>query len=78
MPLFPIRAREVDQDDEEMSLDDANTQELDSHTQRIRIKNRRKRYLDLHPEYFKSSELELAGRHSSIISHSHSVADLLT
>ena len=27
---------------------------------RIRIKNRRKRYLDLHPEYF-SSSLELAG-----------------
>ena len=28
---------------------------------RIRIKNRRKRYLDLHPEYFLSAELELAG-----------------
>ncbi|KXT00440.1 hypothetical protein AC578_1940 [Pseudocercospora eumusae] len=27
---------------------------------RIQIKNRRKRYLDLHPEYFKSAELELA------------------
>jgi len=27
---------------------------------RIRTKNRRKRYLDLHPEYF-SSSLELAG-----------------
>ena len=26
----------------------------------IRIKNRRKRYLDLHPEYF-GSDLELAG-----------------
>ncbi|EGP88956.1 uncharacterized protein MYCGRDRAFT_18631, partial [Zymoseptoria tritici IPO323] len=25
-----------------------------------RIKNRRKRYLDLHPEYFESSDLELA------------------
>ncbi|EME44919.1 hypothetical protein DOTSEDRAFT_70836 [Dothistroma septosporum NZE10] len=27
---------------------------------RIRIKNRRKRYLDLHPEYFHGAELELA------------------
>ncbi|KAM3416851.1 hypothetical protein BST61_g8441 [Cercospora zeina] len=27
---------------------------------RIRIKNRRKRYLDLHPQYFTSSDLELA------------------
>lgn len=27
---------------------------------RIRVKNRRKRYLDLHPEYF-GPELELAG-----------------
>jgi hypothetical protein len=26
----------------------------------VKVKNRRKRYLDLHPEYF-SSELELAG-----------------
>lgn len=29
---------------------------------RVRIKNRRQRYLDLHPEYFKESSLELAGR----------------
>lgn len=29
---------------------------------RIRIKNRRKRYLDLHPDYFKEPHLELAGR----------------
>jgi len=29
---------------------------------RIRIKNRRKRYLDLHPEYTHGSNLELAGR----------------
>lgn len=26
----------------------------------VRVKNRRKRYLDLHPEYF-SADLELAG-----------------
>ncbi|SMQ49130.1 unnamed protein product [Zymoseptoria tritici ST99CH_1A5] len=29
-------------------------------SERTRIKNRRKRYLDLHPEYFESSDLELA------------------
>lgn len=34
----------------------------DPRTDRIRAKNRRKRYLDLHPEYFKSAEIELAGR----------------
>ena len=28
---------------------------------RIIIKNRRKRYLDTHPEYFSSQSLELAG-----------------
>jgi len=30
--------------------------------ERIRTKNRRKRYLDLHPEYFNASNLELAGK----------------
>jgi len=40
---------------------------------RIRIKNRRKRYLDLHPEYTHGSNLELAGRQPLItpISLSH-------
>ena len=28
---------------------------------RILIRNRRKRYIDMHPEYFESSHLELAG-----------------
>ena len=28
---------------------------------RVRVKNRRKRYLDIHPEYFLSPSLELAG-----------------
>lgn len=62
MPLFPVVARPDEQRDTEMSLDSAATPEMDPHAQRIRIKNRRKRYLDLHPEYFKSPELELAGR----------------
>jgi hypothetical protein len=29
--------------------------------ERIRVKNRRKMYLDRHPEYFTSSDLELLG-----------------
>ena len=32
----------------------------DASVDRIRVKNRRKRYLDLHPEYF-GPQLELAG-----------------
>lgn len=32
----------------------------DAHHPSVRVKNRRKRYLDLHPEYF-SGDLELAG-----------------
>jgi hypothetical protein len=31
------------------------------HTSRIRIKNRRKMYLDRHPSYFDAPDLELAG-----------------
>jgi len=34
--------------------------------QHIRVKNRRKRYLDLHPEYFGPS-LELAGRTNIVV-----------
>ena len=30
-------------------------------TARLQIKNRRRRYLEMHPEYFESSNLELAG-----------------
>lgn len=35
-----------------------------SRDERTRIKNRRKRYLDKHPEYFTSADLELAGKHT--------------
>jgi hypothetical protein len=38
---------------------------------RIQVKNRRKMYLDRHPEYFKSPELELAGRFLPRLSHSY-------
>jgi hypothetical protein len=33
---------------------------------RIQIKNRRIRYLEIHPEYFKQPSLELAGRRISL------------
>jgi hypothetical protein len=35
--------------------------EFAQRTERIRIKNRRKMYLDRHPSYFTSPDLELAG-----------------
>jgi hypothetical protein len=34
----------------------------DANTYRVRVKNRRMRYLSMHPDYFKSADLELAGR----------------
>ena len=34
---------------------------------RLRVKNRRKRYLDTHPDYYSSSSLELAGLHAPVI-----------
>ncbi len=37
------------------------TPEESERTARIRIKNRRKMYLDRHPSYFESPDLELAG-----------------
>lgn len=53
MPLLP--------DNQEMQIDsDAQT---NTATLPVLIKNRRKRYLDLHPEYF-SADLELAGPHA--------------
>lgn len=78
MPLFPPRSWHAEQADTEMSIDHEDAPHMDSHTQRIRIKNRRKRYLDLHPEYFKSSELELAGRPAFTFSSLDLVADFLT
>ena len=50
MPLFP------------MNTGFESNQNASDNVQRlpIQVKNRRKRYLDMHPEYF-SAELELAG-----------------
>ena len=44
------------------SSQDTTSNEEEDREDRIRIRNRRKRYLELHPEYFKDSSLELAGR----------------
>jgi hypothetical protein len=41
--------------------DTAAAEEAASRSRRLTIKNRRKRYLDLHPEYFSGANLELAG-----------------
>ena len=65
MPYFPVRVyMEQPQSSEAMELcDDSPSshqqQEECERTKRIRIKNRRKRYLDTHPDYFNPS-LELA------------------
>ena len=57
MPYFPSRPGEnvkIDRALNEMSL--ASARPVDP----VRVKNRRKHYLDLHPEYF-GPDLELAG-----------------
>ena len=41
-------------------LDEAPHQQQGERTQRLQAKNRRKRYLELHPEYFSDPSLELA------------------
>ncbi|KAL5343490.1 coiled-coil domain-containing protein-domain-containing protein [Aspergillus crustosus] len=56
MPLFPMGTG-LDTDQLSMLKNDATKSSVISPA--MRIKNRRKRYLDLHPEYF-SAELELA------------------
>ncbi|KAL2849240.1 coiled-coil domain-containing protein-domain-containing protein [Aspergillus pseudoustus] len=55
MPLFPMGTG-VEKDLEKLHKNDAASGSTPAAT---RIKNRRKRYLDLHPEYF-SADLELA------------------
>lgn len=61
MPFFPPGTGVIENTESlghtqsKMSIDDAPS------PSRVRTKNRRKRYLDLHPEYFMSANLELAG-----------------
>lgn len=59
MPHFPMgTGRDMDlTEDVQEDSENKSTQP----SAETRVKNRRKRYLDLHPEYF-SADLELAGR----------------
>lgn len=60
MPHFPTGAgldMEMTEHDQEDSMSESKSTQLSAET---RVKNRRKRYLDMHPEYF-SADLELAG-----------------
>ena len=58
MPHFPLGSGiEMETDHQEDSVSTSKPKQLSVET---RVKNRRKRYLDLHPEYF-SADLELAG-----------------
>jgi len=58
MPLFPMGTGV--QNDQLSIGEDAKAPSLSAIPRATQIKNRRKRYLDLHPEYF-SADLELAG-----------------
>jgi len=55
-------SEDVEMDDEidESLLRDQLRQNQDERAQRLQAKNRRKRYLEVHPEYFSDSSLELA------------------
>lgn len=60
MSKDPLPARQ--ETDEAASTRKAeSTSKEAQHTSRIRIKNRRKMYLDRHPSYFDTPDLELAG-----------------
>ncbi|CAN9290990.1 unnamed protein product [Alternaria alternata] len=50
----------MDDDIDESLLCDQLHQQQDERAQRLQAKNRRKRYLEVHPEYFSDSSLELA------------------
>lgn len=57
MPRFPMGTGvDAETDGPSKQAESENT----SHPVVTKVKNRRKRYLDLHPEYF-SADLELAG-----------------
>ena len=59
MPLFPVGTGVApDADSSQMESDPV--KRTQSPSAATKIKNRRKRYLDMHPEYF-SADLELAG-----------------
>jgi hypothetical protein len=61
MPFFPSGTGTAIDVEKDRQLDMIMSSEGTQSPSPIRIKNRRKRYLDLHPEYFTSANLELAG-----------------
>ena len=64
MPYFPSGTGMSDRDEESPRAanqdEDAGAARASTPLDPIRVKNRRKRYLDVHPEYF-GANLELAG-----------------
>ncbi|KAG8625244.1 hypothetical protein KVT40_006995 [Elsinoe batatas] len=63
MPLFTSGSstRTVDMLPKQMeSVPSRSAESEDDRIQRLQIKTRRRRYLEIHPEYFKSGDLELA------------------
>lgn len=55
-----IQDVEMDDEIDESLLRDQLRQQQNERAQRLQAKNRRKRYLEVHPEYFSDSSLELA------------------
>lgn len=71
MPYFPMDLAPVPvaigrQDPEAVNEDDGSSSPPIHPPKSIQVKNRRKRYLELHPDYF-SPELELAGTSFSFL-----------
>lgn len=61
MPHFPESPTQASLHTRDMASDTVSTQDV-TQPDRVRVKNRRMRYLALHPEYFEESHLEIAGR----------------
>jgi len=61
-PATAHTSEDVDMDDDvdETLLREQMRQQQDERAQRLQAKNRRKRYLEVHPEYFSDASLELA------------------
>lgn len=59
--FFPIVAHHNEQSNARCTSADDTAQNLQLRAARIRIKNRRRMYLERNPEYFSARDLELAG-----------------
>lgn len=58
---MPHSTEDVALTQQHMTLRPSSDDAAAENDERVVIKNRRKRYLDLHPEYFEDADLELAG-----------------